>query len=301
MRKNLLLAGLLLTTPMAASMARADQVVYWTNFFPNQIMQTNVTASTTTVVDNTGGTGNPDSLIFDPAGNIVYTKYGVYDSTPGQLRMYNPNTNTDSLIMGGFSPELVDVTLEPGGTTVLVSDRGNNQIDRVTLANGTVQVLKNVSYPNGLAYDASGRLFAATGVGLMQIDPVTGATIAVNANATGIDGLTWDSSSGQLWAADSCLANFDVTTLNEIGCRGSGGDGVEGDGNGNILTAVYNNGIESYNIATDTQTLLASAAGIDDLAPVSGLGAPQNSPEPASLTLLAMGVAGLGVARRRRG
>ena len=95
-----------------ADTASADQLIYWTNFGETQLVQGDVTTHTNTVIDTpappAGTIGQPDSLVFDNSGNIIYSVFtrnvGGGPGT-GQLRIFNPNTHTDSLLAGGFSPE----------------------------------------------------------------------------------------------------------------------------------------------------------------------------------------------------
>jgi hypothetical protein len=77
-----LLAGAAVATLAvgAGAPARADQIIYWTNFTSRQLVKADITTQTNTVIDTVPGaaSGNPDSLIFDPNGNIVYSMYNVY-------------------------------------------------------------------------------------------------------------------------------------------------------------------------------------------------------------------------------
>jgi hypothetical protein len=80
----------------------------------------------------------------------------MYNGSPGSVRSFNTN-NTDTLIHSGYSSQTVDLALDPSGLTVLVADRGNNSLDRVTLANGNNAVLNSaLGNLNGIAYDGSG-------------------------------------------------------------------------------------------------------------------------------------------------
>jgi len=131
--------------------AMADQIVYWTNFTGRQLVKADITTQTNTVIDTVpaAASGNPDSLIFDTVGNIVYS---MYNGSPGSVRSFNTN-NTDTLIHSGYSSQTVDLALDPSGLTVLVADRGNNSLDRVTLANGNNAVL-NSAISTGLLMTA---------------------------------------------------------------------------------------------------------------------------------------------------
>src|SRR6516164_6964021 len=101
---------------------------------------------------------NPDSFVFTPDGNIVYTALDV-----GQVRLLNTKTLKDTLLASGFNTPL-DLTLDPGGTTVLVSSFGNGFIERIDLS--THKVIQKFFYggnPEGITYDDAGHLFAKLG------------------------------------------------------------------------------------------------------------------------------------------
>jgi hypothetical protein len=194
----------------------------------------------------------------------------------------------------GSSNFVQDLALEPGGTSVLVSTTDNGQIFRIDLGTNAVSL---VSSPGaglrGITYDNAGNLFAVvTGNVVEQIDPTTGAVLNSLAVGGGTDGITFDPFTGNLFVAQGSNILELPTSLASTTSFTCGVcsfiDGLESDGNGNIDLADSSAGnIAQYNITGNTFAVVAGTPGIDDLAPVTGLGAPHPSvPEPTSLLLL---------------
>jgi len=300
----LLLGLVIVSSPVAAG------TLYYTNFGGRQIYSLDTVTKATTLIDSVPGTnGNPDSLIFDSSGRIIYT---IYNGSPGQIRVFDPVAHTDTLLTATtFGSQLTDLTLEPGGGTLLVADRGANTIDRVNISTGVTTTLGAAgafSGPNGLTYDNSGNLFAAVGSSIEKINPTTGAVIA--SGGFFVDGLTYDSVSGKLWGATgSCIYSFDTTTLAGSACIntsviGSGNDGIVSDGAGHLFFAASGSAIVGqYTIAGGTLVAVSNNLGsLDDIAPASGLGAPPppGVPEPMTAMMVGIGVAAAGIIRRRR-
>jgi streptogramin lyase len=297
-------AGIALSGQLGAS------TIYYTNFSGRQIRSLDTVTKATTLVDSVpvAAGGNPDSLIFDSTGRIVYT---IYNGSPGEVRIFDPIANTDTLLATGFSSQLVDVTLEPSLNTILVSDRGNNSIDRVNLTTGTVTLLGSAGAfgtVDGLTYDASGNLYAAVNTNIVKINPITGAVITTGAS-TGVflDGLTYDSVSNKLWAATgSCIYNFDLVTLAPSACIATpgfgGNDGIESDGAGHLFIAASSSAlVAQYTISSGTFLAVSNNLGsLDDIAPTSGLGAPPSAPEPAGFVLVSGGLGLLAFLRRKK-
>lgn len=269
------------------------------------------------LVDTTANTSSllfhlaqiPDSLVFTPDGNIIYTALDV-----GQVRRFNTKTHTDTLVASGFNTPL-DLTLEPGGKTVLVSSFGNGFIERIDLS--TDKVTQSFFYggnPEGITYDDTGHLFAKLGTRthgdaiIAQLNPSNGSIIHEHTGLTSLDGLTFDSFSGKMYAtneANNVVNVIDPITLAVSVLPNSSiptPDGIEADGLGNLYIAAFGANVYKYNLITGTLTKGPKVPVMDDLAPVSGLGA-NPAPEPSTLMLLGIGAAGLvsyGWRRRRQ-
>jgi hypothetical protein len=283
---------------IAARQAAAGQVLYVTSLNGQQILTADTGTNVVTPVFNTVGT--PDSLIFDSNQNIIYTNLGT-----GQVRQFNTNTHTDSLIASGFN-DPADLVLEPGGQSILVSDFLGGQIYRINLTTHAVSTLGNYGgNPQGTAYDNLGRLFANLGTRsggltsfLAQLDPVTGAIIHTSASFLQLDGLTFDPFTGKLYdpsLAGAGIYQIDPTTLNATllpNTAGTGFDGITTDGAGNLYAAGPGR-IYEYNLITSTLTPETLVNSLDDLAPVFGAGAP--TPLPSSFVggLVLLGIFGL--------
>ena len=205
--------------------------------------------------------------MFDSMGNVIYTALSA-----GEVRSHNPNTTADSLIASlGSSSLPADVALEPGLTTMLVSEFGGGKIDRIDLVNPLHPVVQlwppangaGSGNPEGLAYDNAGHLFANLGVRgvstdppkkyVAQINPVTGAILQQSPCPPGggppclpsLDGLTYDSFTHMLYAASTFgktvfqinPINLSVVDLGQTYGWNSqfGFDGITSDGLGHLF------------------------------------------------------------------
>lgn len=277
--------------------------LFATSYEGQRIVQVDTVTNTVTLIRDTAPAGySPDSLLFDGSGNIVYTALAG-----GTVQRYNPSTLVDTQLAPGLNNPS-DLALEPSGTSVLVSDLNSNVIRRVNLTGGTtvLTTLPLGSHSDGLAYTTTGRLFAAVDNSqVWEIDPVTGAQLNSSALPSGfiLDGMTYDPYTGHLWVSGSgtselielplTLATHSIHALPPLLLP----DGIVGDGAGLLYFASRKSfNIWQYDITTGLSTPLTYVYGLDDLAPVAGLGA--YSPEPASLALLAIGSAA--AMRRRR-
>ncbi len=286
----------------------------------NEIVK--VVGSTVTPVT---AAANPDSLIFTPSGNIVFTG-NVSVPNMGTINVYNGSTTT-VLATGLNSPQ--DIALIPAGFNadagkVLVADTNNGRIVTQSLTGGPYTVfatgLTNSTTTlgvTGLTFDTANHLFAVNGKTLLEFNGA-GTQIGSLTLPFGGDGITYDPVTGNLFVSTTggvmkvptSLAG-ETTFLMSGANVGDRVDGVESDGMGNLFMAdTATAQIVQFNIATSTFTLETSVPTIDDLAPVVGPGSPPNTggggatPEPATITLLgisAAGMLGYGWRRRRQG
>jgi sugar lactone lactonase YvrE len=300
-------AALLVTLTILATPGPAHAtILFGTSDSQNQIVSID---TTTNMVTNFLATPAPDSLVFTPDGGLVITSAGL-----GTIRRFDPVTNMQVQVASGLNVP-ADLALEPGGTSVLVSEFGGGRIQRLNLLTNTLSLLATPGgNPEGLIYDNHGRLFANLGVRttgnnkfIAELNPLTGAIIRQSPNLNSLDGLTFDSFTGKLFASSlngNGVYEVDPDNLNNITNHFfgqiPGPDGITSDGQGNIFMAARGDSrVYQYNIPSNMLTPRATVPGLDDLAPASGLGAP--IPEPGTLTLLALGALSLlGYSWRRK-
>ena len=186
-----------------------------------------------------------------------------------------------------------DLALEPGGNSVLVSTTDVGKLFRVNLTTNAVSLVANLrSGLRGITYDNASNLFAVIiGSKIVQVDPTTGAILNTPVIGGSLDGLAFDSTTGDLFAGGAQMLDEISTSLalkHTLTCAICGFiDGVEADGNGNVDLADASAGkIVQFTEAGSTFATIATTPGIDDLAPVAGLGAPPGVPEPGSIILM---------------
>lgn len=292
---------------LAGARSASATIVYATSINTGIIYKVDSTTNVVTPVYNTGAA--LDSLFFDPNGRLIYSQLGA-----GKVLAYNPNTNTNVPLASGLTAP-IDMALEPSGTSFLVSDSTSHLV-RISLSGGVLGSLNVGDRPDGIIYDSSGHLFTNISTGftandssVRQIDPVTGAVLHTSGNlGVFLDGLTYDSFTGKLFASDynnGRILEIDPNNLTShslltpTGATLSDPDGITSDGVGHLFIASRANAhVIEYDIATNTATVIGTINGLDDLAPVAGLGA---APTPEPSTLVAAGIGALTLLCRRFG
>lgn len=318
-RKSVLLDVLVVMFSLLASAQTGAVTVFGTLFTnPGTLVRIDTASGLVTPIFTTGAL--PDSIVFDASGRMIYTLFGA-----NQVRRFDPSNGTDVLVSGGFSGPL-DLVLEPGGATVLVSNNTTPRIDRLNLATGVVTPFFAAGGGAGLAYDASGRLFANLPGRVAELNPMTGAVLQFTPGVLILDGLTFDPVTGNLFATDGSGGHVFRLDRNNLALGAqllatliaSGGfaDGIVADGTGQLFVAVRNVGNESLsglvqvNAVSGAFGQVAFAAVLDDVSPLVGSGAPPVISAPAlpvpmlsetALIALAVGLAILAVVRIRTG
>jgi uncharacterized repeat protein (TIGR01451 family) len=272
----------------------AAAVLYGTTLGTKTLVAINTVTNTVTTL--TGTPGTPDSLTL-VGGCIVYDLSDmseVHQWCPGPPPTDTTLANSTNGLGGSQ-----DLVLEPGGTTLLVSNYTNGNVTRVNLLgpfpNGTT--LTNLPFPEGLAYDTMGHLFinagsefatCSAGGGsskIYQVNPVNGMTITSSSAfdpTNSLDGLLFDPFTGHLWATSKCggmIYEVDPATLNVLHSYSTGAssypDGLASNGHGTLYLVLRNDpgpGIPAqigiFDIPSTTLTPGLTVTGLDDLAQI---------------------------------
>lgn len=277
--------GALLAVALVAESAAASQVgpigTYYLTDYSNRING----ASTLDAIQGNNIVLNPSIYQYQEAAIAVFTGLNVVRTTGA----FNGNS-------GGEYAPVPSLTVAPTGTTYTNTFPGVHSFNDST-TNGSVNFLVDQDVPYGGVYSVS-----TTFGGPLNLLFATGDNED--------EGITYDATNNSLWIQD--LATGVITDYSLTGTVITSFATVGGvDNNGYLATALamdvdhtlwfdnYGAGTIEHYTTTGTYLGSASYAGLG-YALGGEIGAAQATPEPASLSLLGLGAAGIAFANFRR-
>jgi len=215
----------------------------------------------------------PTGIVVGPDQEIIYAL-----SATGQIHMFNPYNNTDTLMVSGLTTPL-DIVMDPGCKSFLISDPGANKIYRFTFAGNVLTTFYSGDTIRGIVYDTGGNLFA-NDVTLNAVVQFTSMGVVTNQTPsssplTAPEGLTYDNKTRDLYATSSTgqvlyqITDSLLTVTTIPFAHGPELEGITSDGQGNLYVVGGNgtsNVLYEYTVSTGTLKTFNSAGGLDRIA-----------------------------------
>jgi hypothetical protein len=217
----------------------------------------------------------PAGVVIGPFQQIIYAV-----SATGQVHLFNPYNDTDTLLVSGLTSPL-DVVMDPGCKSFLISDPGANKIYRFTFTGSVLSTFYSGDTIRGIVYDTLGNLFA-NDLTLNAVVQFSTGGIIVNQTPsssplTTADGLTYDAKSRDLFATSTTaqviyqITDSLLTVTSIPFAHGPVLEGISSDGQGDLYVVGgtgASNVLYEYTISTGATKTLNTAGGLDRVAVV---------------------------------